>query len=125
MKEIKHYLDEAIEKQIVKNDADTANKLGVSRACISDWRRGKNAPSDEQAIALAQLIGKPVIELMAESAAYRAKTPEAKSYWEQIAKYSATYASVAAIAVSSLVCVTHSPESQAQLQTSAKILFIM
>lgn len=125
MKLIKHYLDDAITTGAAKNDADIAKKLNVTRSCVSDWRSGKSAPNDEQAISLARLINKPVIELLAEAAAYRAKTDEARGYWEQIAKYSATYASAAVIGISSLICVTPAPQAQAQAQIDVKTVFIM
>lgn len=128
MKTVRQYLDEAINAGLAKNYAEIADKLEVTRACVSDWKNGKSAPNDEQAIALARLIKKPEIELLAEAAAYRAKTEEARAYWEQIAKYSATYASVVVIAISSLlaaICVTYTPEAQAQTLNGAKTVFIM
>lgn len=115
MKPIWMYLDEAINKGIVKNDSELAAKLGITRASVSAWRSGKTAPNDEQAIALAELIGKPVIELMAEAAAHRAKTPKSRTYWEQIAKYSADYASAAGIVLITLACALPSPEARASL----------
>lgn len=97
MKPIHMYLDECIERGICKNDSEIGLRLAVTRSAISHWRSGTSAPSDEQAIKLARLISKPEIELMAEAAAARAKSPEARSYWERIAKYSATAASVVAM----------------------------
>ncbi|NSL54909.1 helix-turn-helix domain-containing protein [Uliginosibacterium aquaticum] len=118
MKPIYMYMDEAIEMGAVKNDSELAAKLGLSRASVSAWRNGKTAPDDEQAIALARLIGKPEIELMAEAAAHRAKTSEARTYWERIAKYSATATGVAATWVLSLFAVAmmagYSPRSEAK-----------
>lgn len=128
MKEMKHYLDEAIATGKVRNDSETARNLGVSRAAVSDWRTGRNAPSDEQAIKLARLLGKQEIELMAEAAAARAKTPEARTYWERIAKYSATYASTAAMTIAcslTAISVTHSPESLAAPTEGTTRVFIM
>lgn len=125
MKEIKHYMDEAIQKGIVKNDSALAKKLGLSRASVSWWRSGKSAPDDEQAIGLARLIGKPEIELMAEAAAHRAKTPESRTYWERIAKYSATFASAVVMVISSMICVTYPTESQASYSAAGDRVFIM
>ena len=113
MKPIRMYLDEAIDKKIVRNDSELAERLTITRASVSAWRSGKTAPNDEQAIALAKLIGKPVIELMAEAAAHRAKTPESRSYWETIAKYSANYASAFACVIISLACTLPPLEARA------------
>jgi transcriptional regulator with XRE-family HTH domain len=124
MKDIKHYLDECISSGRCTNDREIADELKVTKQAISSWRRGISAPNDEQAINLARLVRKPEIELMAEAAAARAKTPEARKYWEKIAKYSATVASVGAIVISSL-CVTYPTESRASSTHAPTPIFIM
>lgn len=117
MKQIHMYMDEAIRTGAVKNDSELAAKLGLSRASVSAWRNGKTAPDDKQAIALARLIGKPEIELMAEAAAHRAKTPESRRYWERIAKYSAEFAGSAAM---SLICLLIGTSALLPKESAAK-----
>lgn len=73
MKALRLYLDEAIERKLVKNDSETARRLEVSRATVSDWRVGRTAPNEDQAAALAALLGKP--EILAECMGARAKKP--------------------------------------------------
>lgn len=85
MKKIAAYLDEAIDKGIAKNSADLARELGVSRSALSEWRAERNSPNDEQAVRLAELLGRDPGELLAECGAARAKTPETRRAWERIA----------------------------------------
>ncbi|WP_198288855.1 helix-turn-helix domain-containing protein [Methyloversatilis universalis] len=87
MKPVWMYLDEAAERGIAKNDSDIARKLDVSRAAVSRWRKELDAPAEDTAARLADLLGKP--EIMAECAAARAKTPEGRRMWERLAKIAA------------------------------------
>lgn len=84
MKPVRHYLDEAESAGLVKNDSDIARQLGVSRQTICEWRAGRSSPNEDQAAALAALLGKP--EIMAECMAARAKNPVNRAMWEKAAK---------------------------------------
>lgn len=86
MKPVRLYLDEAIQRGIVKNDAELSRRLDISRATVSKWRSGDRAPDDDEAVALAQLLGKPDGELLAECAAARAKNPTTRAAWERLAR---------------------------------------
>ncbi|MDR3086507.1 MAG: helix-turn-helix domain-containing protein [Azoarcus sp.] len=81
---ISHYMDEAEQRGIIKNDAEIARRLGVADATVSRWRTGQRAPDEDQAAALAELLNKP--QIMAESAASRAKTKEGRAAWERLAR---------------------------------------
>ncbi|MBN8281931.1 MAG: helix-turn-helix domain-containing protein [Zoogloea sp.] len=85
MKPISRYLDDAINRGLSKNDSETARKIGVTRAAVSDWRVGRRAPDDDQAVRLAELLGVEAGEVLAECGAARAKTPETRRAWERIA----------------------------------------
>ena len=85
MKKICMYMDEAQDIGAVKNDAELAKKLGISRASVSEWRSGKSTPNDDQAVKLAEVLGKEPGELLAECGAARAKTPATRQAWERIA----------------------------------------
>lgn len=99
MKQIFMYLDEAQDTGIVKNDADLAKRLGISRASVSEWRSGKSTPNDDQAVRLAKLIGKDAGELLAECGAARAKSPETRRAWERIAARMAGYGITACVLI--------------------------
>jgi len=85
MKKICMYMDEAQDIGAVKNDAELAKKLGISRASVSEWRSGKSTPNDDQAVKLAEVLGKDAGELLAECGAARAKTNATRQAWERVA----------------------------------------
>lgn len=102
MKKISMYLDEAIDTGIAKNSSDLAKLLGVSRSALSEWRAGRNSPNDDQAVKLAELLGKDPGELLAECGAARAKTPETRRAWERIAARMAGATMAGVLAVTAL-----------------------
>lgn len=99
MKKISLYLDEAIESGVAKNSSDLAKQLGISRSALSEWRADRSSPNDEQAVKLAELLGKDPGELLAECGAARAKTPETRRAWERVAARMAASAAVVAVLV--------------------------
>lgn len=99
MKPMHRYLDELIDHGMVKNDSETARKLNVSRATVSDWRTGRTTPNDEQAVNLASLLRKDPGELLAECGAARAKSPETRRAWEKVAARIASYGITACLLI--------------------------
>lgn len=95
MKPVWMYLDEAQERGLAANDSDIAAKLGVTKAAVCEWRKGRSAPAEDAAARLAELIGKP--EVMAECGAARAKTPEGRRMWERLARIAAAAVVVVAV----------------------------
>lgn len=85
MKPIHLYLDEALVKGVAENDSDIGRKIGATRSTVSSWRSGRRAPDDDQAVKLAELLGKDPGELLAECGAARAKSPATRRAWERIA----------------------------------------
>jgi len=83
MRQMSQIIDDAKAAGTITSDGDLARKLDVTRATVSVWRNGRSAPSEDQAAALADLLGRP--EIMAEAAATRAKTEKARAMWERVA----------------------------------------
>ena len=106
MKPINLYLEEAIDSGKAKNDSDIARKIGATRSAVSSWRTGRRAPDDEEAIKLAELLGKEPGELLAECGAARAKTPATRQAWERVAARMATI-------ITLCVCIIHPSQSEA------------
>lgn len=115
MKQISLYLDDLIKKGTVKNDSDTARKMGLSRTTISKWRSGDRTPDDDEAVKLAELLQREPGELLAECGAARAKTPATRQAWERIAARMA-------ISITLCACVIHPSQSEAQSVTKARNL---
>ena len=67
----------------VMTDADLAQHIGVSRARIADWRRGKRIP-DHHVVALARLADLEPVEVLPATYAEREDNEEVKGIWEEI-----------------------------------------
>lgn len=107
MKPIWMYLDEAIDRGIVKNDFDLARRLGVNRSAVSKWRAGTSAPNEDQAAKLAELLGRP--EILAECMAARVTEPAARAVWERAAVMLSRYAAVVFLLVTGNLFLTPPP----------------
>lgn len=123
MKAIRLYLDEALDRGLAKNDSDIARHLGVSRATVSDWRVGRPAPNEDQAAALAALLGKP--EVMAECMAARTRRPETRAMWERAAKTLSMAVSLTAVAGVVLLTTATGVEAAPLLGSALAALCVM
>lgn len=108
MKPVWMYLDEAQARGLAANDSDIAAKLGVTKASVCEWRKGRSAPGEDAAAKLAELLEKP--EVMAECAAARAKTPEGRRMWERLARIAAA----AVVVVGVVPADSHAASQQAR-----------
>lgn len=97
MKTIRHYIDESINAGKIKNLAEISRLTGVARSTVTRWYDGDRTPDDDQAIQLAQALGVDPMEMLAECGAARAKTPETRRTWEQMAARMAASAAVIAV----------------------------
>lgn len=116
MKALWSYIDESITNGIVRNDAEIARKVGVSRATVSRWRSGDRIPTDAETRAIAQVIKANELELLAEVSAARAKDPATRAAWERMAAMCSRIAASLALAFATLFF-SHSPEIQAASTT--------
>lgn len=119
MKPIRMYLDEAENRGVVRNDAEIATRIGVARSAVSRWRAGERAPDDEQAIALAELLGIPEGEMLAECAAARAKSPATRAAWERIAKLASTTTACLVLTAANFFFSPSTAEAAPMLKTEA------
>jgi hypothetical protein len=85
MKPISRYLDDAIDRGLSKNDSETARKIGVTRAAVSDWRVRKASTRRRSSGQACRALRIEAGEVLAECGAARAKTPETRRAWERIA----------------------------------------
>ena len=79
-------LDRLSNKLDGASDYKIAQELGVSRQLISAVRAGKQHLSDDLAIKAAQLLEEEPPATMAQAAADRAKSSEARRYWLDLSR---------------------------------------
>jgi predicted transcriptional regulator len=79
-------LDEVREIKGIESDYALAKLLGVRQQTVSSYRSGRTQMSDEIALRLALMIGKPAAPIFAELAAERAKHPDVAKIWKDAAK---------------------------------------
>lgn len=121
MKPVRMYLDEAKERGIVINDKELGARLHVSPAAVCEWRKGRSAPNEDQAAALAELLGKP--EVLAECMAARAKRPETRAVWERAARMLSMTAAFFLVAGVNLLLPASTAEAAPVLKTECKVLY--
>lgn len=68
------------------SDYKAAAALGVTRATVSSWRKGKTKIGDDQAPKFAEMLELPPEYVFATIAAERAKRTEHRRIWERLAK---------------------------------------
>jgi len=69
-----------------RSDYRLALELGVSRATVSTWKRGRAHPGDDIALDIAEILDLDPGYVLACLAAERAESPAVKKAWQQFAK---------------------------------------
>lgn len=69
----------------IESDYRLAKMLGVSHTTITHWRNGKSRPDDLMVIRMARLMHRDPAPVVAELHAERAKDPESRALWLEIA----------------------------------------
>ncbi|MES2092111.1 MAG: hypothetical protein V4532_19335 [Pseudomonadota bacterium] len=92
--------------EIVKNlsteQIDKLEQLGVARARVSEWRKGKGIPSRKAVLLLAQVSGQNPMELEAEIMLMEA-APEQRATFRQMIKAAGVAASIAIITIAGTI----------------------
>ncbi|MES2688084.1 MAG: DUF3693 domain-containing protein, partial [Pseudomonadota bacterium] len=86
MRTIHQVLDQALRVQKVKSDYKLSLITGVSESSLSTYRKGISLPDEVNCKKLAAAIGEAPELLTVEMQAQRAKNPEARQIWLNIAK---------------------------------------
>lgn len=80
-------IDELIEKAKTRanitSDYALSKVLGIDRRIVSDWKKGKRHPNNEEAIKLATLSGLEEMRVIAEIEYRTANTEKKKEFWHQ------------------------------------------
>lgn len=72
------------------SDNKSGPLIGVSGVTVSRWRTGRDFPTDENALKLAELLDLDAAYVLAVIRADRAKSDEARATWQRIAQAFAT-----------------------------------
>ena len=86
MRTIDQVLDRAKTAQNVQSDYKLALCLGIGLSALGNYRNGRSFPDEKTCQKLAQAMGEDPALLTVEMQVKRAKTPEAKQIWMNIAK---------------------------------------
>lgn len=79
-------LDTVKKTRSLAYDNALADLLGVDKAAVSNWRRGKNLPGIEACAQLADLAGLPVNRVVGVIEEARAHSSAAKAAWRRVAE---------------------------------------
>lgn len=87
MKKFSDYADKAIVRYGLTGYNNLARELGLNKASVSYLRSGKNLPSEETMIKLAELAGLPKEEALIDLNLWRSKDkPEVQKIWLRLSK---------------------------------------
>ncbi|CAJ0781928.1 hypothetical protein R77555_00875 [Ralstonia mannitolilytica] len=94
---IEKYLDDLRDKLGVKTDKEVIAKLGWSTGTISNWRKGRMFMTNQTAGQVAELLGVPVIQIIAAVEADREEVTGQKSFWTAFFQRTVSQAAPAAL----------------------------
>lgn len=97
-------LDRARSRANIESDYRLADVLGISRAAVSSYRKGKSHPDDRVLSQLCALSGDDLDIVAAEIQSMRAQSPEGRAMWLGIAKRLAGGAQTAILSVLFAIC---------------------
>lgn len=87
MKSFTDYAEKAIARYGLTGYNNLARELGINKASVSYLRSGKNIPSEETMIKLAELAGLPKEEALIDLNLWRSKDkPELQKIWQRLSK---------------------------------------
>lgn len=93
------FLDELKDAAGARNDADLARTIGVSRAAVSNWRRGVSVMDDYLAGSTAERYGLDKIAAVAMVKAARETDRKKREFWIRFGHRAAGIATLALVAL--------------------------
>lgn len=109
-------LDQAKNRANLPSDYALAKALGVKTGHVSDWRKGKRHPSDEEAIQLATLAGLEEMQVIAAIHYETATTEKKKEFWKCYLESRGIAATLATITLGVSIIATPEPAAASTLQ---------
>ena len=78
-------IDKAREHSGIPSDNQIAERFGITRQVVSQWRSGKSVPSDERILALSRMAGAAPGPFLVAAAAARSHGEAARA-WSALAR---------------------------------------
>ena len=91
------YLEQIKARKGFTSDNQIAQALDVTRQAVSNYRCGKTVPDDYTAAKMAELLGRPPMELIAAANAERTKSAKERKFWERMLSTAALLAIMPAV----------------------------
>lgn len=98
---IDELLDKAKTRSNLPSDYALAKAMGIERQIISQWRKGRRHPSNEEAVQLATLAGLEEMQVIAQIEYETAKNEHKKEFWKHFIE---SRGLTAIFAMSALAC---------------------
>lgn len=114
MDAINKMLDKARDACGVDSDNALSKHLGVTRATVSGWRKGKSMPDVVACDKIAKIIGEKPLSVIAKVGELRAISTAEKAVWRRLA-------SAAVVALSLLPLVTIAATKSPTLTTATSM----
>lgn len=114
--EIIDLLETAKNRANLSSDYALAKVLGIERQIISQWKKGKRHPSNEEAVKLATLAGLDEMRVIAEIELRTANSEKKKEFWKHYIESRGIAACLSMTVLAGSIALTPNPASAGVLQ---------
>lgn len=113
---INELLDKAKDRANLKSDYALAKAMGIQAGIISNYRKEKRHPSNEEAVQLATLAGLDEMRVIAEIELRTAKNDKKKAFWQHYIESRGIAACLTMTALACSIVLTPEPANANVLQ---------
>lgn len=109
-------IEQAKSSANLKSDYALAKAMGVHTGTVANWRKGKQHPSDEEAVQLATLAGIDEMKVIALIHYECATNEKKKEFWKNYIESRGLAATLALVALGTSIIITPKPAQADVLQ---------
>ncbi len=122
--EIIELLEKAKNRANITSDYALAKVIGVHTGTVANWKKGKQHPSNEEAVKLATLAGLDEMQVIAEIELRTANSEKKKEFWKNYIESRGVAACLSLTALGIALVLTPEPASASvlHLQNYGEIL---
>lgn len=113
---INELLDQARNRANLQSDYALAKAMGIDRAVVSAWRKGRKHPSNEEAVQLATLAGLKEMQVIAAIEYETANNDKKKEFWKHFIESRGLAATIGIIGIGITIIATPEPAEAGILQ---------